>query len=291
MRIKTTAAIVLLLMTSAIASCKQSEDKDMEIETSARVDNAETAAVSRKQTAQTGAEEGIVAVALQRAAEANKHVFVLFFNADDEPTRLTRKSVEKIVGGMGAVAEWIEVDVKNGGEADIVNKYNLRSSPMPIVLVFAPNGALTGGFRSADISDNNLKNAIASRAKQDVMKALQERKVVLICCQGKKTKFNKEAMKGVEDFKADMRYSAYTTVVRIDPADDSEKVFLAQLKIEPNAKDAATALLVPPNMVLGVTNGPTSKESLLNMLASASSSCGSGGCGPSGCAPDKSVKK
>jgi hypothetical protein len=116
---------------------------------------------------------------------------------------------------------------------------------------------------------------------QESMKALQENKIVFICCQGKKTQFNKEAMAGVNDFKADARYAAYTAVVKIDPTDKAEKGFLTQLKIDPNAKDAATAILVPPNMVLGVTNGPTSKAAVLKMLASASS----GGCGPKGCAP------
>jgi hypothetical protein len=189
---------------------------------------------------------------------------------------------------MGRSAEWMTVDIASASEAELVNKYNVRSAAMPIVLVFAPNGVLTGGFRTADITEDKLKGAIASRGMQESMKALQENKIVFICCQGEKTRFNKEAMAGVDDFKADARYAAYAAVVKIDPADAAEKSFLTLLKMDPNAKDAATAILVPPNMVLGVTNGPTSKAAVLKMLASASSGgCGPKGCGPTGCGPVK----
>jgi hypothetical protein len=276
MRIKTVAAIGALLAAAAIAACTQSEGQDNKVATPAKVNNA---VAPRDEAAQVRG-DGAAAEALRRAAGDNKHLFVFFFSKDDEPTRLARKALEQAVRGMGRSAEWIAVDLASASEAEMVNKYNVRSAPMPIVLVFAPNGVVTGGFRSADINAEKLKGAIASRGMQESMKALQERKIVFIC-QGKKTQFNKEAMAGVDEFKADARYAAYTAVVKIDPADAAEKGFLTQLKIDPNAKDAATAILVPPNMVLGVTNGPTTKEAVLKMLASASS----GGCGPKGCAP------
>ena len=284
MRMKTFAALGVLLAAAAIAGCARSEGQDKKIVAPAKVNNA---GAPQEQAVQSqGA--SVAAEALRRAAGENKHLFIFFFSGDDEPTRLARKSLEKTVGGMGRSAEWVAVDVTSGSEAEIVNKYNVRSAPMPIVLAFAPNGAITGGFRSADINEEKLKSAIASRGMQECLKALQERKIVFICSQGKKTQFNKEAMQGVDEFKADARYAAYTAVVKIDPADAAEKNFLTLLKIDPNAKDAATALLVPPNAVLGVTNGPTSKASVLKMLASASSGgCGPKGCAPSGCGPVK----
>jgi hypothetical protein len=277
MRMKTLATLGVLLAAAAIAGCGRSEGQEKKIAAPAKVTNAgapqEQAAKSPNPSAS--------AEAMRRAAGDNKHLFVFFFSKDDEPTRLARKTLEQVVRGMGRSAEWLAVDIANASEAEMVNKYNVRSAPMPIVLVFAPNGAITGGFRTADINAEKLKGAIASRGMQESMKALQERKIVFICCQGKKTQFNKEAMAGVDEFKADARYAAYTAVVKIDPADAAEKGFLTQLKMDPNAKDAATAILVPPNMVLGVTNGPTTKDAVLKMLASASS----GGCGPKGCAP------
>ena len=284
MRMKTLATLGVLLAAAAIAGCARSEGQEKKTAAPAKVNNAGT---PREEAAQSpGASAS--AEALRRAASDNKHLFVLFFSKDDEPTRLARKTLEQAVRGMGRSAEWMAVDIADASEAEMVKKYNVRSAAMPIVLAFAPNGAITGGFRTADITEEKLKGAIASRAMQESMKALQENKIVFICCQGKKTQFNKEAMAGVNDFKADARYAAYAAVVQIDPADAGEKGFLTQLKVDPNAKDAATAILVPPNMVLGVTNGPTTKAAVLKMLASASSGgCGPKGCGPTGCGPVK----
>jgi len=284
MRMKTLATLGVLLAAAVIAGCARSESQEKKIAAPAKVNNA---VAPRDEAAQVRG-DGAAAEALRRAASDNKHLFVFFFSKDDEPTRLARKTLEQAVRGMGRSAEWMAVDIADAREAALVNKYNVRSAPMPIVLAFAPNGALTGGFLTADINEEKLKGAIASRGMQESMKALQENKLVFICCQGKKTQFNKEAMAGVNDFRADARYAAYTAVVKIDPADAAEKGFLTQLKMDPNAKDAATAILVPPNMVLGVTNGPTSKAAVLKMLASASSGgCGPKGCGPVGCGPVK----
>ncbi len=284
MRIVTPATLGVLLAAAAIVGCTRSEGQQRQSGAAAQTARAEA---PPGEAAQQGG-EGIAAEALRRASGKNKYLFVLFFSTPDEPTRVARESLGRAVRSMGRSVEWAEVDVTSGREAGIVNKYNLRSTPMPVVLAFAPNGALTGGFRSADISEDKLKSAIASRGMQECMKALQSNKIVFVCCQGKKTQFNKEAMQGVDAFKADARYAAYTEIVKIDPADDAEQRFLTQLKIDPKAKDAATAILVPPNMVLGVTQGPTTKDAVLKMLASASSGgCGPKGCGPTGCGPVK----
>jgi hypothetical protein len=284
MRRKTVAVLGVLLAAATIAGCTRSEGQSKKIAEPAKVNNA---GAPREQAA-PGPGVSPAAEAMRRAASDDKYLFIFFFRADDEPTRLAKKALDEAVRKMDRAAGSVSVNVADSSEAEIVNKYNLRSTPMPVVLAFAPNGALTGGFRSADISEQKLKSAIASRGAQECLKALQERKIVFICIQSKKTQFNREARKGVDEFKADARYGPYTAVVEIDPVDATERSFLTQLKIDSNAKDAATALLVPPNMVLGVTNGPTSKASFLQMLASASSGCGgSTGCAPGACGPAK----
>ena len=281
LRVKTLVVLGVLLAAAAVAGCTRSEGQDKKIAAPAKVNNAGTPQAQAAKSQGTGA----AAEALRSAAGQQKHLFILFFSKDDETTRLARKSLDEAVRRMDRAAGWVAIDVTSAGEAEFVNKYNLRAASMPIVLAFAPNGAVTGGFQSADVREEKLKNAIASRGTQECLKALQERKIVFVCCQGRKTQFNKEAMKGVDEFKTDARYAAYAAVVKIDPADEKEKTFLTQLKIDPNAKEAATALLVPPNMVLGVTNGATSKASFLQTLASASAGCGPKGCAPSGCGP------
>lgn len=284
MRMTRLSTIGFLLAAAAIVGCANSEGQNQKTAAPPKANNA---VVPRDQAAQVRG-DGTAAEALRRASDKNKHMFILFFSTEDEATRIARESLDRAVRSMGRSAEWVAADVTSENNAAIANKYNLRSTPMPVVLVFAPNGAVTGGFQSADINEEKLRSAIASAGMQECLKALQEKRIVLVCSQGKKTQFNKEAMKGVDEFKADARYAAYTTVVKIDPADEAEKAFLTQLKMDPNAKDAATAILVPPNVVLGVTKGPTTKAAVLKTLASASSGgCGPKGCGPTGCGPVK----
>jgi hypothetical protein len=285
MRMKTLATLGVLLAAAAIAGCARSEGQDKKSVAPAKVNNAGTPRAEAAQNPGTS----VAANALRRAAGENKYLFILFFSSDDEPTRLAKKSLEKVVRRIGSAAEWVAVDITTAREAEFANKYNVRLTPMPMALAFAPNGAVTGGFRSEDLgNEGKLRGAILSKGLQECLKALQERKMVFICVQGKKTQFNKEAMQGVDELKGDARYAAYTAIVKIDPADSAETNFLAQLKIDVHAKEAATAFLLPPNYMLGVTKGPTSKAAFLKLLASATSGgCGPKGCGPTGCGPVK----
>ena len=50
---------------------------------------------------------------------------------------------------------------------------------MPLVLVFAPNGAITGGLVGPQVTEEALQNAIASPCMQKCLKALQEGKLRL----------------------------------------------------------------------------------------------------------------
>lgn len=285
MRITTSAIIGFLLAIATIVGCARTERQNKKIVAA----GAGTNATASHGQAGGHADSSAAAEALRRAARENRHLYVFFFDRDDEPTRLARKSFEQAMRRIGGSVEWVAVDITAASEAGFVSRYSVRSTPMPMALAFAPNGVVTGGFPTGDLgNEERLRAAILSKGLQDCLKALQERKMVFICVQGKKTQFNKEAMGGVEELKRDARYAAYTAIVMIDPADAAETNFLTQLKIDVNAKEAATVLLLPPNYVLGVTKGPTSKAAFLKQLASATSGgCGPKGCGPTGCGPVK----
>jgi hypothetical protein len=156
---------------------------------------------------------------------------------------------------------------------------------MPLVIAMAPNGAITGGFPPGqNLTEERLKGAIVTPGMQQCLKALQERKIVFLCAQNKKTRFNSAAMRGVNDFKSDPRFAQFTEIVTIDPANKVEGKFISQLKIDPNTNGAITAFLAPPGSVIGKFEGATDKNMLLASLQRAMASCGSG-CGPQGCGP------
>jgi hypothetical protein len=235
----------------------------------------------------SGADAKNVAAALQQAADAKKHLFVFVHEKDDEQTREGRKAFDTAVSKLGDAVQWIAIDRSAPAESEFVEKYGLKAAPMPLVLAFAPNGAIVGGFVGPRLTEQQLLNALASPVMQTCLKALQDRKLVLLCAQNSTTKSNDTAMKGVNEFKADSRFAQFTEIVKVDPSDTAEKKFLTQLQIDPKADQAATVFLAPPGAIIGKFSGATDKNKLVATLQAASSGCGAGGCGSSGCGPRK----
>jgi len=132
-----------------------------------------------------------------------------------------------------------------------------------------------------DFDEKQLLDAIASPGLAASLKGLQDRKLVFVCVQNDATKSNAAAMKGVQDFKADRRFSGTTEIVILDPAKTEESKFLGQLGVAPDTKEAVTVFLAPPGTVVGKFQGATKKSQLEASLQKAAADCGTG-CGPVG---------
>jgi hypothetical protein len=226
-----------------------------------------------------------VVAALQQAADARKHLFVFVSEKDDEQAQEGRKTFDTAVRKLGNAVQWIAINKSAPSESEFVAKYGLQAAPMPIVLAFAPNGAIVGGFLGARLTEQQLVDGLASPGMQACLKALQDRKLVFLCAQNGTTKSNDTAMKGINEFKADQKFAQATEIVRIDPADAAEKKFLTQLHVDPKADQATTVFLTPPGTIVGKFSGATEKDKLVAALQKASSGCGAGGCGAGGCGP------
>lgn len=225
--------------------------------------------------------------AIQKAAAANKHLFIFFYKEDNEETRKMRKVFDAAAKSVADRAENVAIDITNMSELAVVAKFKVDRAPMPLALVLAPNGAIAGGFPTK-FEESQLTGAFVSPGMAKCLKALQENKLVLLCAQNGKTRANDAAMQGVNSFKADIRFAKFTEVVRIDPTDKRELKFLTQLQIDPKTGEAVTAFLAPPGAVIAKYNGATDKDAMIAALTAATSGgCGSGGCGPSGCGPTK----
>ena len=221
--------------------------------------------------------------ALRRAAEAKQYLFAFVYEQENEETRAARKAFEAAVAKVAPAAKSVRVNRSLPEEKEMVERFGLQTAPVPIVLAIAPNGAVTGGINGADLTEERLRDAVASPAMQQCLKALQERKLVFVCVQNGQTKANEAAMKGVNEFKADPQYAEATEIIRVDPADAKEAKLLAQLKADPKAKTANTALLAPPGMVVTRVDGATSKAALEASLKKAMAACS----GAAGCCPPK----
>ena len=246
---------------------------------SAALGFASLAADNNQNSPSTSAGKGLAA--MQQAAGANKYLFAFVYEKDDDATRAARKTFDEGLKKITPAPESVAVDRTAAEESELVAKYGLARAPMPLVLAIAPNGAVTGGFKAAEATEERLRDSVASPCMQQCLKALQDRKLVFVCLQNGNTKANDAAMKGVTEFKADPQFAATTEIVKVDPTDTREAKLLAQLKADPKAKTANTAFLAPPGMVVTSVEGATSKEGFDTALKKAIASCApSSGCCP-----------
>ena len=169
-------------------------------------------------------------------------------------------------------------------DAGIVEEFGVDRAPMPLALAVSPSGAVTGGFPT-EFKEEDLVNAFASPGLENCMAALQKGKLVFLCVQNASTNSNDDALKGVNEFKADAKYGSATEIVMLDPSDSAEAAFLGDLQIDPKTGVAVTTFLVPPGSPIAQFEGATTKDELMVALQKAATSCGPGGCGPGGCGP------
>ncbi|WP_404310328.1 hypothetical protein [Neorhodopirellula lusitana] len=221
--------------------------------------------------------------AMQQAASEGKYLFVYFWKQNDEQTQSMRGVFNQATGQMADVAQAISVQISDSTNAAIVQQYGVSRAPMPLVLAIAPNGAVTQGL-PIKFSEHQLREAIVSPATATCMKAMQDRKLVLLCV---KHQSDVNAFPGARELTRDERFAASTQIVNIDPNDTSEKTFLQSLKIDLSTNKGVMIVLSPPGNPVATFTEDATKDQIVERLTAASSSCcPDGQCGPDGqCEP------
>ena len=127
--------------------------------------------------------------ALDKAAQAKRYLFVFSWKEENDQTTAMRKVFDQAMTSVADRADAVVVKVDDPDERDIVEKFQLRRAPMPLVLAVAPSGAIMGGFPT-QFSEQDLVNAFGTPCTEQVMKTVQDSKLVLLCVQNDKTKSN-----------------------------------------------------------------------------------------------------
>jgi hypothetical protein len=225
--------------------------------------------------------DGKSAVAVEKAGQEGKYVYALFYREQNDQTTQVRQTVESARKKITRKSQLVEINASDPAEQDIVNKFGAGRAPMPLVLVLAPNGAVMGGYPGAQLDENKLINAVGSRALEQTLKALQQRNLVALCVQNRRTADNAAALRGVEEFVKDPKFAPNTAVVTVDPSDPAEARFLSQLNVDANTAAATTVLLAPPGSIIGTFKGALKKDQL-SAAVQAAAAPRSGGCCPAG---------
>lgn len=222
--------------------------------------------------------------ALQKAAGGNRFLVALFYKngQESEKTGQLKAAAETAAKNLSAQVETVSLEASAPDQQELFEKYGLRFAPLPLVLVIAPNGAVTGSFQQA-FTEAEVTRSLVGPGLQQCYKLLQERKLVLLCLHPAGSAGQAEARQGAAEFLADPRLKQFSAQVQVDPTAAEEASLLEQFGLATPVKAAQTILLAPPGRLIGQWEGPVTKETMLQSLAAASS-CGSGGCADPSCA-------
>ena len=200
--------------------------------------------------------------AIQAAAKRNCYAIVTFYKKNDAASMKMLADAKNLQAKHSTRAAFVVADVGNAVHKQLMSRYGVDRSPVPLTLVIAPNGAVTAGFPNA-ITKTDISDAFVSDGTAHVLKVLQSGKLALVCLQNGKTKYNKQCTAAAQGLKADTNLTGSMEIVRIDPADSRESKFLQQCKANTKSANAQVVMIIPPGRILGTFDGNTTKAKLL----------------------------
>ena len=212
--------------------------------------------------------------AIDLAAKEGKFTFVLFYKQNDEATKAMAGVLKDGLAEKSERAVVTYAQVGNPAEQALVTKYDVSRAPMPMTLVLAPNGAITGMF-AQKFTAEKLDEAFVTPTMMFTMKNLQENKLVLVTVQGS-TKA--PAPVAIKDFQSDPHFKDRIVTTSLLAADPLEAKFVGQMQIDPKAKVTHTVLLAPPGVMVGKFGAVASKDELAAALAKAGKCCDDPNC-------------
>ncbi len=167
--------------------------------------------------------------ALQRASAANKFLFLFFWKDKDPRTTSLWGVYQSTMTRLADRSDAVAIRVDDATEKAIVDRFGAAGAPLPLVLAVAPNGAVTRGFPGT-FDEAQLASALVSSGTARCLKALQDRKLVLLSVQHLSAASNPITVPvGLVAFQKDPSYAQVTEIVVINAGDAAETSFLKGL--------------------------------------------------------------
>ncbi len=212
---------------------------------------------------------------LNTILEQGKTAFVVVTGPEATGLSQVQDNVQQAVGKVGN-AEILEIDRTDSQNSELVNKYKLASAPIPLVLVFASNGALGGGVPGQQATADKLVSLVPSSKKADALKALQDGKAVYVTASRAGMSSKSEVAGCCAAACGQMMGKCVTVNVDMDDPDETE--FLKLLKVDMQSSEPVTVVVNAQGQVTGSFNGDVD----VSQLVQAASKKVSSGCCPPG---------
>jgi hypothetical protein len=220
--------------------------------------------------------------AIAEASVAGKFLGLVFYQAQDASLTALSSSIAAFNKSSTKKITVYKAKLGDPANSEIVAKYGIQGTDLPLVLVIAPNGAITGGYPKNVTADQLKQSVDISDLMLKTLKPLQNQKVVLVALQNSTTKFNAESWAGVSDFAGDTNYKDLVAAIKADPSASGSQEFVKQCQLMAPITQATVVVLLPPGKIGKVLSGKLTKADILKSLQT----CTAG----SGCCSDRRLK-
>ena len=157
--------------------------------------------------------------ALDRAAKEGKYLLLLLYDEQDAAARRMKEAVNKAMSEFSKKATFFECSVEAPGVEALMRKHEVAGNGLPVLLAISPSDVVTRTLEYAPTKEE-LGSALQSAALVAVIKAIRERKAILLTFTNEKFSDHRDTVEAVKAFAED--FLEMVGVVVADPreADD-----------------------------------------------------------------------
>ncbi len=203
-------------------------------------------------------------------AEGRFAVILFYDNEDTKEYKDMLKTVQKFVDKTSDKIDFIKLDAGDESAQSIVQKYRLSRAPKPLTLVFAPNGAITGGY-AQKINTKKLEKSLVGPVQQEIVRATQARKPVILKIPGGSSQANEVVDKAIKEFEHLRKITP--EVITITSLTKDDKELKKKFNIDFKQKTVQTIVLTTAGTMAGRFVGTVSAEEIYEALKNSGSSC------------------
>ncbi len=215
--------------------------------------------------------------AISEAAAAGKFLCLIFYEAQNAALTSMSSAITTFNKSSAKKASVYKAKLGDPANKQIADNYGIKSGgDLPLVLVLAPNGVVTGGFPKTITAEQLKQSMGVSDLMLKTLKPLQKQKVTLVALQNASTRFSAESWAGVNEFANDPQYKQFVAAIKADPSAQGSQEFIKQCQLISPLAEATVVVLLPPGRIGKVFTGKVIKTDILAALQS----CAGGSCCP-----------
>lgn len=208
--------------------------------------------------------------ALEQSQQEGRFTFVVFYRENSPQSQKMLEVVQQSISVRDGQAKLATTNVADPAEQTMIQRFGVSRAPMPMTVVVAPNGAVTGLF-PRQVTETHLTSAIVPPVMMQCMKELQNQKLVFVCL----TRNEQAAVPAsVRALQLDPQFKDRMTLVGLNVHDTAEAKLMSQLKVDANQIHGPyAALIAPPGVLVGHFTGTSTAEQIAAAIHKAGQCC------------------